>query len=212
MKVGVVDYGVGNLGSMARTLEEVGAQPMLITRPPDLSAADCLILPGVGNFSDCVRLLQAGGWISALRDEVLGNQRRLLGVCVGMQLLAHSSTEGMDGDVPTPGLSLIPGHVEHLRGLGCTHRVPHVGWNSINRTIDDDSLLQGIPDQTDFYFVHSYAFVPSSPEYVLAMVDYGVQVTAIVRKGNVWGTQFHPEKSSRAGFRLLRNFISEPSC
>ncbi len=208
MKVGVVDYGMGNLGSMARTLEAVGAQPMLITRATELSSADCLILPGVGNFSDCILSLKAGGWVSALRDEVLGNQRRLLGVCVGMQLLACSSTEGMDGEVPTPGLSLIPGHIAHLRDLGCTHRVPHVGWNSINRTIDD-SLLQGIPDQTDFYFVHSYAFVPSSPEYVLAMVDYGVKVTAIVRKGNVWGAQFHPEKSSRAGFRLLRNFITD---
>ena len=212
MRVGVVDYGVGNLGSIARTLEELGEKPILISRPSDLCNVECLILPGVGNFADCIRQLRAGGWISALTDEVLGNHRRLLGICVGMQLLADSSTEGMEGQSPVLGLGFISGRVEHLRKLGCSLQVPHVGWNSITNIISNDSLLCRIPEQTDFYFVHSYAFVPSDPQSVLAEVDYGVPITAIVRKDNVWGTQFHPEKSSRAGFQLLRNFILESSC
>jgi glutamine amidotransferase len=212
MKVGVIDYGVGNLGSVLRALEELRVAPVLVNRAADMHATDCLILPGVGNFADCARLLNGGGWTSALRDEVLGYQRPLLGVCVGMQLLADSSTEGADDGQDTPGLGFIPGQVRHLRSFGCTLRVPHVGWNGIKRTATDAPLFHGIPDGTDFYFVHSYAFAPQGPADVLATTDYGVPVTAAVRRGHVWGTQFHPEKSSRAGFRLLKNFIEGPAC
>lgn len=214
MKVGVIDYGVGNLGSVLRSLEELKVQPVLVNRAVDLHASDCLILPGVGNFADCVRLLSAGGWQSALLDEVRGHDRPLLGVCVGMQLLADYSTEGADetGGERHPGLGLIPGRVEHLRALGCTNRVPHVGWNAVVSTKGDTGLFQGIPDTTDFYFVHSYAFTPQDPQDLLATTDYGIDVTAAVQRGRVWGTQFHPEKSSRAGMRLLHNFIMGPSC
>ncbi len=214
MKVGVIDYGVGNLGSVLRSLEELKVQPVLVNRALDLHTNDCLILPGVGNFADCVRLLSAGGWQSALLDEVRGYGRPLLGVCVGMQLLADYSTEGADdaGAERQPGLGLIPGYVEHLRVLGCTQRVPHVGWNAVVSTKGDAGLFEGIPDTTDFYFVHSYAFTPQYPQDVLATTDYGIAVTAAVQRGWVWGTQFHPEKSSRAGMRLLRNFIMGPSC
>lgn len=212
MKVGVIDYGVGNLGSVLRALEELRVAPVLVNRASDMHATDCLILPGVGNFADCVRLLDAGGWTSALREEVQGYQRPLLGVCVGMQLLADSSTEGADEGQRTPGLGFIPGEVRHLRSFGCSMRVPHVGWNSITRTRLDDHLFDAIPDGTDFYFVHSYAFAAADGADVLATTDHGVPVTAAVRRGHVWGTQFHPEKSSRAGFRLLRNFIEGPAC
>nr|CBA31347.1 Imidazole glycerol phosphate synthase subunit hisH [Curvibacter putative symbiont of Hydra magnipapillata] len=212
MRVGVVDYGVGNLGSMLRTLEELRVTPVLIERATELHTADCLILPGVGNFADCARLLQEGGWVSALHDEVLGKQRRLLGVCVGMQLLADASTEGMVDGGETPGLGFVPGRVVHLRSLGCALRVPHVGWNEIRRGAKDVPLLAGLPERTDFYFVHSYAFVPADPLHGVASTDYGVPVTAVVRRDHIWGTQFHPEKSSRAGYRVLRNFISGQEC
>ena len=212
MKVGVIDYGVGNLGSVLRALEELRVAPVLLNRAADMHATDCLILPGVGNFADCARLLDDGGWTTALRDEVLGYARPLLGVCVGMQLLADSSTEGTTEGRDTPGLGFIPGQVRHLRSFGCTLRVPHVGWNSITRTRTEDPLLAGMPDGTDFYFVHSYAFAAHDAADVLATTDYGVPVTAAVRRGHVWGTQFHPEKSSRAGFRLLKNFIEGPAC
>lgn len=212
MKVGVIDYGVGNLGSVLRALEELRVAPVLVNRAADMHATDCLILPGVGNFADCARLLHEGGWTTALRDEVQGYSRPLLGVCVGMQLLADNSTEGAEEGQGTPGLGFIPGQVRHLRSFGCTQRVPHVGWNGIIRTRCDDPLFHGIPDGTDFYFVHSYAFAPQDDTDVLVTTDYGVPVTAAVRRGHVWGTQFHPEKSSRAGFRLLKNFIEGPTC
>lgn len=215
MKVGVIDYGVGNLGSVMRALEELRVAPVLVNRALDMHAMDCLILPGVGNFRDCARLLETGGWTTALRDEVLGYNRPLLGVCVGMQLLADVSMEGADDEKAaqgTPGLSLVPGRVEHLSTLGCSLRVPHVGWNSISRATKVSGLMDGIPDGTDFYFVHSYAFVPKDAADVLATTDYGVPITAAVQRGHVWGTQFHPEKSSRAGFKLLRNFIAGPAC
>lgn len=213
MKVGVIDYGVGNLGSVLRALEELRVKPELVTRALDLHAMDCLILPGVGNFADCAQLLEQGGWSSALRDEVKGQGKPLLGVCVGMQLLASVSMEGSaDGLVGTPGLDFIPGSVEHLRALGCDLRVPHVGWNAVTASASSAGLFKDIPAGTDFYFVHSYAFVPEDGADVLATTDYQITVTAAVRRGNVWGTQFHPEKSSRAGFRLLRNFIEGSVC
>jgi glutamine amidotransferase len=214
MKVGVIDYGVGNLGSVMRSLDELGVTPTFVTRAIDLNAMDRLILPGVGNFSDCAQLLHKDGWPEALRAEVLASGKPLLGVCVGMQLLASSSMEGVDSSASegTLGLGLIPGRVEHLRKLGCDLRVPHVGWNSVSPITSIGGLFDGIPNGTDFYFVHSYAFVAAEQADVLATIDYGVTVTAAVRRGNVWGTQFHPEKSSRAGFRLLRNFIEGPTC
>jgi glutamine amidotransferase len=212
MKVGVIDYGVGNLGSVLRALEELRVTPVLVDRATDMHATDCLILPGVGNFADCTRLLNAGGWITALQDEVQVHGRPLLGVCVGMQILADNSTEGAAEGQHIAGLGFIPGQVRHLRSFGCTERVPHVGWNSITCNRQDDHLFHSIPDGTDFYFVHSYAFSPDDSSSVLATTNYGVPITAAVRRGHVWGAQFHPEKSSRAGLRLLRNFVEGPAC
>ena len=214
MRVGVIDYGVGNLGSVLRAIEGLRVTPMLVNRAVDMHAANCLILPGVGNFADCMRLLVDGGWVTAIRDEVLGYNRPLLGVCLGMQLLADAGMEGTNEAAPNgvPGLSLVPGHVKHLRTLGCAKRVPHVGWNAITRSPSAGSLFEGIPDGTDFYFVHSYAFVTRVETDVLAMTEYDIPIIAAVRRGHVWGTQFHPEKSSRAGFRLLQNFISGAPC
>lgn len=212
MKVGVIDYGVGNLGSVLRALGELRVQTMLLNCPADLHTVDCLILPGVGNFADCARLLDTGGWRAALHQEVLGYERPLLGVCLGMQLLAESSTEGSGEDRSTLGLGLIPGQVQHLLSFGCTLRVPHVGWNSVICTHPNDSLFDGIPNDTDFYFAHSYAFHAQDVADVLAITNYGVPITAAVHRGHVWGTQFHPEKSSKAGIRLLRNFIEGTGC
>lgn len=214
MKVGVLDYGVGNLGSVVRALEELRASPVLVTRAIDVAPADVLILPGVGNFADCARLLRSGGWIEAVLEAVVTRDKPLLGVCVGMQLLATRSDEGAgDSANDVEGFGLIPGRVRHLRDLGCNMRVPHVGWNDVRVVCSHSrSIFDGIADGTDFYFVHSYAFEVQDSNDVLAVTDYGAPVTAAVRRGRVWGTQFHPEKSSRAGFRLLRNFINGVAC
>lgn len=214
MKVGVIDYGVGNLGSVMRALEDLRVTPKLIARPSDMRFMDRLILPGVGNFGDCSRLLMDGGWFDALREEVNSRDKYLLGVCLGMQLLASYSSEGASSSSEplASGLGFIPGSVQHLGALGCALRVPHIGWNGVRRSVLSAGLFDGIADETDFYFVHSYAFVTDDPQDILATTDYGVRVTAAVRRGRVWGTQFHPEKSSRAGFRLLRNFIDGHAC
>lgn len=216
MRVGVIDYGVGNLGSVVGALEALGVAAVLVTDPKHIHTTDRLILPGVGNFSDCAGRLHAGGWTSALSEEVHLARKPLLGICLGMQLLAATSLEGSPDHESngTPGLNLIPGRVTGLRALGCRLRVPHVGWNSvISRTpLGSGGPFDGIPDESDFYFVHSYAFVPDDPSHVSATTNYDIPVTAAVRFGHVWGTQFHPEKSSRAGFRLLRNFIEQAAC
>ena len=214
MKVGVIDYGVSNLGSVLRALEELNVAPVLVNRPMDMHLNDCLILPGVGNFTDCARMLEKGGWVEPLKAEVLEYGRPLLGICVGMQLLADFGLEGaaMSDTDGTPGFGFVPGRVEHLATRGCELRLPHVGWNEITVSESRDSPFAGIPDGTDFYFTHSYAFAANDPADVIATVDYGEAVSAAIRHGNVWGTQFHPEKSSKAGFKLLSNFLAGPAC
>ena len=212
MRVGVVNYGVGNLGSMLRALEALRVAPLLVNRASDIHAMDCLILPGVGNFADCMRKLEAGQWIAALKEEVMSYNRPLLGVCVGMQLLAESSTEGSINGESVLGLGFVPGQVQHLGVMGCQLRVPHVGWNAVTSTHAEDHLFHEIPPETDFYFVHSYAFLVQNAADVIATAHHGITVTAAVRRGNVWGTQFHPEKSSKAGFKVLKNFIEGSGC
>lgn len=211
MRLGVVDYGVGNLGSVVRALEELKSPPRLISCSTDVSAFDALILPGVGSFRECKEILDADGWTAAIRNAVLGRGVSLLGICLGMQLLATSGTEGAGGGERVAGLDLIPGRVESLIDLGCAASIPHMGWNSVSWNLASP-ILEDIPNGSDFYFVHSYAFVAENKEHVIATVDHDIEVAAVVGKGRVWGTQFHPEKSSRAGFKILKNFITASRC
>lgn len=207
MRIAIIDYGVGNLGSVVRGLQSLADGSSLVTNPSVLATFDKAILPGVGNFADCAKILRGTGWADAIDEHVKSRQKPLLGICVGMQLLATTSSEGAGDGKLVSGLDLIPGHVEHLKTLGCNDRTPHVGWNDIKVKRDPVGLFKGIEDGTDFYFVHSYAYVPEASSAVVAATSYGIDVVAAVCHGNVWGTQFHPEKSSRAGFRLLQNFI-----
>jgi glutamine amidotransferase len=211
MKVGIINYGVGNLGSVTRAVEAVGGDYLLINRAEDINVASCFILPGVGSFSDCVKLLDSGSWMDSIQQEVLGAGKPLLGICLGMQLLASVGFEGTNGE-PAVGLNLIPGRVVGLRDIGCSARVPHVGWNDIKRLSSSTDLFAGIPDKTDFYFVHSFTFVPDDERHVAAVCEHEVPVTAAVRNKHIWGVQFHPEKSSRAGFQTLRNFLDYSEC
>lgn len=212
MRVAIIDFGTGNLGSMQRALEELGAQAYLAAAPDQIGGAARVILPGVGSFADCMGALVDRGWIAALHMLVEDRGIPLLGVCVGMQLLATRGTEGAVSGQVTDGLGIVSGTVRHLRDHGCTLRLPHVGWNAIHRSDPPDPLLAGIPDGTNFYFVHSYALDPDKQDHAIATATHGVPFVAAVRRGRVWGTQFHPEKSSRAGFRLLRNFLGDLPC
>ncbi len=207
MIVGILDYGVGNLGSVVQAIEELRVNPLLVERASDVGKADCLILPGVGNFSACKALLDREEWTNALKEEVEGNKKPLLGICLGMQLLADLGAEGEDSQDATPGLGFVPGKVLSLKDLGCTHTVPHMGWNEITVT-NDNPLFRGIPNGTDFYFVHSFAFSAEDDSDVLATSNYGIPLVAGVGREHVWGVQFHPEKSSKAGRKVLSNFLA----
>lgn len=207
MKVGIVNYGMGNLGSVRRAFEEIGAEALIANHPSALYEVNRIVLPGVGAYAEGMAHLRHGGWTDALNDVVAAQGKPLLGICLGMQLLA---TTGHEGGV-TQGLNMIPGQVHRLDGLGCTLRIPHVGWNEV-RCRNDDVLFRGIPDASDFYFVHSYAFVPQTAEDLVATVPYDVDIAAVVRRGHVFGCQFHPEKSSKAGRQLLKNFLSYSPC
>jgi len=207
MKVAVIDYGVGNLASVRRALEDVGADSFLAAHPAALHDANRVVLPGVGAFSECMNRLVDGGWVEALNESVVARGKPLLGICLGMQLLASTGEEGGAAS----GLGLVPGRVLRLEDVGCALRVPHVGWNDVSHR-PDSVLFGGIPDAADFYFVHSYAFLPDREESAVATVNYGAQVVAAVESGNVFGCQFHPEKSSKAGRRLLRNFVDYVPC
>jgi len=209
-KIGIIDYGVGNLGSLERAFEVIGASAQLIKTPEAITDCGALVLPGVGAFTDCMEMLNGQGWVKPVLGAV-GAGTPLLGICVGMQLLAAFGEEGA-GNTLTPGLGLIPGTVTHLRNRGCEGRVPHVGWNSLTPTDTGTTFFSGIPTGTDVYFVHSYTVVPEGEETILGWTDYEVPVVAAVGRENVWGTQFHPEKSGRAGFQLLRNFRGLAGC
>ena len=210
MKIGIINYGTGNIHSISNALNEIGADQIIINSPTELHQVDAILLPGVGGFADSKTKLDSDHWTEEIIELVKYKNKAILGICLGMQLLSDSSTESST-NLEISGLGLIPGKVKHLSTLGCNLRTPHVGWNSIN-IIKKSILLEGLNNNTDFYFVHSYAFSPIDYNHIIATSEYGVSIPAVVRKDRVWGTQFHPEKSSKAGFILLKNFIKFISC
>lgn len=211
MTVGIIDYGVGNLGSVFRALELIDQKAKIIQKPSALEGVSKAILPGVGNFTDCKTLLDNSGWSDSLKKNVLDCGLPMLGICVGMQLLADYGHEGSLGQEHTSGLGFISGSVESLKELGCKERVPHMGWNSVSPSTDG-GLFKSIPRDTDFYFVHSYAFVPKFEESIQAITNHGIEIVAGIQKDNIFGTQFHPEKSSKAGLTVIKNFLDCVQC
>ncbi len=210
--VAIVDYGSGNLRSAAKAFERANAGAgldftVLVTDDPALiRAADRIVLPGVGAFGDCRAGLDSRpGLIGSLTDAVIGAKKPFLGICVGMQLLTD---EGHEHGIH-PGLGWIPGRVLRLTeapGL----KIPHMGWNNLRLTATGAAhpLFRGLPARAQVYFVHSYAVQTDHPNDVLADTDYGGPVTAAVGRGNIVGTQFHPEKSQAIGLAVIRNFLT----
>ena len=195
--IGIVDYGRGNLRSVEKALEKVGYQAKIMNEPQELSEIDGLILPGVGAFADAMGALKIMGWIEPL-TQFAHSGRPFLGICLGMQLLFEIGEEHGEH----AGLGLLAGRVIKFPPGG---KVPHMGWNSLN-LVQSSRLLEGIPNQSDFYFVHSYYADPSESRDIIATSDYGIVFPAVVGRENVWGAQFHPEKSSPWGLKLLTNF------
>jgi glutamine amidotransferase len=210
MTVAVVDYGSGNLTSAAKAVEraarEIGLDvAVAVTADPEVIAdASRIVLPGQGAFSECRRGLAAvPGLEAALTRAVIERRRPFLGICVGMQLLAREGHE----HGTHPGLGWIDGVVEPLEPGPAHLKIPHMGWNELVVDQPRHPVLAGIGTGDHVYFVHSYAFVPASPDDRLAHADYGGPVTAMVARANLVGTQFHPEKSQTVGLRLIANFL-----
>jgi glutamine amidotransferase len=202
-RVGIVDYGMCNLDSVARAVQECGAAPAVSDRPAELAATDRLILPGVGAFADAMAQLRERSLDAFLHEQVRVRGVPLLGICLGMQLLAERGTEGGD----TAGLGWVRGRVERLRPTAPDLRLPHVGWNEVRPAVPS-ALFEGVRSGTDFYFVHSYHLCPADGADVLARTPYAGGFVSAVQSGLVFGVQFHPEKSQRPGFRVLKNFLA----
>ena len=215
----VVDYGVGNLRSVANALSTVATggqfQVLISANPADIDRADRLVLPGQGAMKDCMDSLESSGLKSSILKAV--QTKPLFGVCVGMQMLLDYSEEGAALGETTPALGLIPGSVKRfqlqgqLQPDGSRFKVPQMGWNQVDygsTAAPHHSMWQGIPNQSYFYFVHSYYANPSNPSHTAAVADYGGLFSAALQKNNIFATQFHPEKSGEQGLALYRNFLS----
>ena len=204
MKVGIVDYGRGNIRSVENAFLAIGADTVLVTRPEQLQDVTHLVLPGQGEFGDCAANLKKQGMFEAIR-EWTAEDKPYLGICVGYQLIFEKSVESPSAE----GLALLPGTVKRFPNVGL--KIPHMGWNSISPSHPDDALWKDMPANPFFYFVHSYYPEPSDTEHIAASCDYAVSFAAAVRRGNLVATQFHPEKSQHNGLQLLRNFLAVTS-
>jgi imidazole glycerol-phosphate synthase subunit HisH len=199
----VVDYGMGNLRSITKILERAGVRWVISADPADLLRADRLILPGVGAFPDGMRNLRSRGLVEPLNEAVRERGVPILGICLGMELMADESEEGGR----TEGLGWIPGRVRRFRPLPGL-RIPHVGWNGV-RNVNGNPLFADMPDKATFYFVHSYLMECADPSHISAVCEYGEVFTAAVMRKRIFGCQFHPEKSQRNGGTVIHRFLYE---
>lgn len=197
--IAIIDYGAGNLFSVKNALDYLGDSNIITSNANEIRRADALILPGVGAFPDAMKKLNESGLASVLCKEV--NKKPLLGICLGMQVLFEKGCEFTE----MKGLGLIPGRVDLIRFReGESYKLPHIGWNQLE-ILKPSALLKGLKTGDSVYFVHSY-MAYTDPEFITAVCDYGRPVTAFVERGNVYGAQFHPEKSGEVGLEILRNF------
>lgn len=210
MTVTIVDYGMGNVGSIANMLKKVGVASQLTADPDRIATADRLILPGVGAFDTAMERLEADGLAAALRERARDHEVPLLGICLGMQMLGGVSEEFGTH----PGLGLIEGRVVAVPAAtvdGKPQKIPHIGWTGLTPSVGADwagSILETTAPGSSVYLVHSYHLVPDDPSHLLADCHYGGhRITASVRRGNIYGCQFHPEKSGPAGLAILSEFL-----
>ncbi|MCI5147408.1 MAG: imidazole glycerol phosphate synthase subunit HisH [Candidatus Electrothrix sp. AR3] len=207
--IGIIDYGAGNSKSICNILRKIGIPSIITANPDDLHNASKIIIPGVGSFDNAMIQLDQSGFVKTLHHVVLEKKIPVLGICLGMQLLAKTSEEGT-----LPGLGWIDGEAKRFNFIDFKPKekrlkIPHMGWNQVNSKQSDDSILAGISRPMRFYFVHSYHFVCNDPNNILATAHHGHEFTCAVRKDNIYGVQFHPEKSHRFGMQMLKNFAEK---
>jgi glutamine amidotransferase len=204
LRIAVVDYGMGNIGSICKMLRFVGAEPVVTSDPGVMASADRIVLPGVGHFDRAVANLRGLGLVEHLQRLVLEDGKPLLGICLGMQLLCRSSEEGS-----LPGLGFVDAQVRRFEFPGNPRlKVPHMGWSPITAK-KTSVLLKDLDGDSRFYFVHSYFVACADSADVLAEATYGAPFVAALERGNVMGVQFHPEKSHRFGVQMFRNFVGD---
>ena len=209
-KIALLDYGMGNLHSVAKALEYVGADVVVTNQPQQIESADKLLFPGVGAMHDCMLGMHEAGIDDIVRNAIFN--KPVMAICVGMQALFEYSEENSQNADGTPCLGLLKGQVKKFDPnwtdeQGNRIKVPHMGWNTISGMDTAHPLWQGVDEHTHFYFVHSYYCQPEDNRIVSARCDYGVEFCASVIKDNLFATQFHPEKSHKAGLQLLKNFV-----
>ncbi|MEZ5902353.1 MAG: imidazole glycerol phosphate synthase subunit HisH [Alphaproteobacteria bacterium] len=203
MHVGIIDYGMGNLASVASALERIGVDSNIVSSASEIDALSHIILPGVGSFKKAMSNLTEGQWVSPIRTAAKSG-KSILGICLGMHLLADHGTEHGS----TEGIGLISGQINRFEERNDKDfLIPHVGWNEIHITKTEHPIFEKVKDRSDFYFVHSYVFCPQDKSDIAAITPYGENFPSIVIKDNVIGMQFHPEKSGPVGEQVLKNFI-----
>jgi len=200
--VAIVDYGMGNLDSVKRAVEECGGFPFVTNKKSDIQNATHIILPGVGAFPLAMQALRKNKLDQVLNKQVLQNKIPFLGLCLGMQLLAKKGFEIKE----TEGLGWIDGEVKRLIPKYENERIPHIGWNEI-KFINKSPLFDNIPSGKDFYFVHSYHLICRNKKDILALTPYCGELVSVIGKDNIFAAQFHPEKSQKVGFQFLKNFL-----
>jgi len=201
VKIGIVDYGRGNLRSVENAFLAIGAEVTLITTPAEMDSLSHLVVPGQGEFGDCAANLKKQGMFAPIQQWA-ADDKPYLGICVGYQLLFESGEESPSAE----GLGILPGIVKRFPHVGL--KIPHMGWNSVQATDSSHPIWHKIPENPYFYFVHSYYPEPAEVKHIAATCDYALPFAAAVTRGNLIATQFHPEKSQHNGLQFLKNFIS----
>ena len=202
MNVIIIDYGMGNLHSVVSGLKALNVETNITSSSEDISNASHIILPGVGSFSEGIKNLKESKLDVAINDAIKSREASLLGICLGMQLLAERGTEGSE----CSGLGLIRGEVKKFKQHESGERIPHMGWNEVKH--HNNLLFNGIPSGNDFYFLHSYYFNPTFERNIVSTTSYLGNFASAINDEQVWGVQFHPEKSSKYGLKLLENFLN----
>ena len=207
MKVTIVDYNSGNISSVINSFKEVAKDQVNIEVTADLNkikSSDKVVLPGQGSFKSCVDALnKINGLTETLNEFAINDKKPLLGICVGLQMFADTGYE----ETETKGLGWISGKVSKIDNQNGKYKLPHIGWNQIN-IVKDSKLFKDIKNNSHMYFVHSYEFVPNDKNVISATTDYSSNIVCSVEKENIFGTQFHPEKSDKLGLRMIGNFLS----
>ena len=207
MKVTIVDYNSGNISSVINSFKEVAKDKVNIEVTADLSkikSSDKVVLPGQGSFKSCVDALnKIDGLTETLNEFVINNKKPLLGICVGLQMFADIGYE----ETETKGLGWISGKVSKIDNQGGKFKLPHIGWNQVN-FVKDSKIFKNIENNSHMYFVHSYEFIPEDKNVISATTDYSSNIVCSVEKENIFGTQFHPEKSDKFGLKIIDNFIN----